>query len=162
MSQAPLETRMVDITAKPVTHREALAYAEVQMAPATLAAIQEGQLPKGDVLTIAQLAGIQGAKRCADLIPLCHPLSLTGVELELELEPAHSRVAIRARVKTEGKTGVEMEALSAVSAAALTLYDMCKAMDKEMVIQQICLLEKTGGRSGHYLRKAQPADTPNG
>lgn len=146
-----LETRMVDISEKPVTHRVALAQAEVQLQPTTLEAILQGQVPKGDVLTIAQLAGIQGAKRCSDLIPLCHPLLLTGVDVQLEADLPASRVIIKAQVRSQGQTGVEMEALCAVSAAALTLYDMCKGLDKSMVIGPIRLLEKHGGKSGSYV-----------
>ncbi|MGV3524953.1 MAG: cyclic pyranopterin monophosphate synthase MoaC [Candidatus Sericytochromatia bacterium] len=142
---------MADITDKPVTHRVASARGEVRMRPETLDAILDGQTPKGDVLTIAQLAGIQGAKRCPDLIPLCHPLLLSGVEVHLYPDRAHSRVVIQATVKNQGQTGVEMEALCAVSAAALTLYDMCKGIDREMVIADIGVLRKSGGQSGDFV-----------
>lgn len=147
---SPLETRMVDISDKPVTRREALAQAEVQMQPATLTMILDGKIPKGDVLTIAKMAGIQGAKRCPDLIPLCHPLLLSGVDVELEPDTSTSSIRLTARVRCTGQTGVEMEALCAVSAAALTLYDMCKGIDKTMTITAMRLLEKHGGKSGSF------------
>ena len=144
--------RMVDVTAKPATERRALAGASISMQPATLRLIQEGGHKKGDVLAIARIAGIQAAKRCSELIPLCHPLLLTGVEVELEANEAENRVDIRASCKLSGQTGVEMEALTAASVAALTIYDMCKAVDRGMVISDVCLLEKTGGKSGDWLR----------
>lgn len=140
--------RMVDVGRKPVTDRMAQAAGEVVMQPATLALIRDGLLKKGDVLTIAQLAGIMGAKRTAELIPLCHPLPLNKVDVELELDDAGSRVRITATATTSGKTGVEMEALTAVSVAALTVYDMCKAVDRGVRIDGIRLVRKTGGQSG--------------
>lgn len=152
MKTTPLETQMIDVSDKPVTRREALARARVYLRPETLQAILSGEVPKGDVLTIAQMAGIQGAKRCPDLVPLCHPLLLSGVDVQLKPDIRHSRVDILATVRCAGQTGVEMEALCAVSAAALTLYDMCKGLDQSMTISEICLLEKRGGRSGHYQR----------
>lgn len=152
LKTSPLETQMVDISDKPVTRREALARGIVHMQAGTLEMIMNGALPKGDVLTIAQMAGIQGAKRCPDLIPLCHPLLLSGVDVSLTPKPDHKLIEIQALVRCNGQTGVEMEALCAVSAAALTLYDMCKGIDKDMVIGDICLLEKRGGKSGDYQR----------
>jgi cyclic pyranopterin phosphate synthase len=140
--------RMVDVGHKPDSERLAIARGEVVMLPGTLALIQEGSLKKGDVLTVAQLAGVMAAKRTADLIPLCHPLPLTHVELEFELAPELPGVVITASASTVGKTGVEMEALTAVAVAALTVYDMAKAVEKSMRIQNIRLLEKHGGQSG--------------
>lgn len=145
--------RMVDVGDKAVTQRLAVAIGAVRMAPATLALIAEGGHKKGDVLTIARIAGIQAAKQCSQLIPLCHPLMLSSVQVELALDEAESRVTIEARCRVSGQTGVEMEALTAVSVAALTVYDMCKAVDKHMVIESICLQEKQGGRSGHFQRQ---------
>ncbi|MFV3405537.1 cyclic pyranopterin monophosphate synthase MoaC [Pseudomonas sp. NY15463] len=140
---------MVDVTEKAVTAREAIAEARVRMLPTTLRMIVDGQHPKGDVFAVARIAGIQAAKKTSDLIPLCHPLMLTSVKVELVAEDEQT-VHITARCKLAGQTGVEMEALTAASVAALTLYDMCKAVDKGMVIEQVRLLEKTGGKSGHY------------
>ncbi len=145
---------MVDVGAKPDSERLAIAKGEVRMNPATLALIQAGAMKKGDVLTIAQLAGVMGAKRTADLIPLCHPLPLTHIEVNLELDAALPGVQITAAVRTVGKTGVEMEALTAVSIAALTVYDMAKAVEKTMRIQNIRLVEKHGGRSGDVVNEA--------
>lgn len=145
------EARMVDIAEKPVTLREARAEALVRMQPGTLALILEGRHHKGDVFAVARIAGIQGAKRCADLIPLCHPLGLDAVEVQLVAEPEHSRVRIEALCRLHGRTGVEMEALTAASVAALTVYDMCKAVDRGMVVDGLRLLEKRGGRSGHWV-----------
>jgi cyclic pyranopterin phosphate synthase len=142
--------RMVDVSDKPVTDRTAIARGAVRMAPETLAHVTEGTAKKGDVLAIARLAGIMGAKRTADLVPLCHPLALTKVALDLRADPATSRVLIEATVKTSGQTGVEMEALTAVSVAALTVYDMLKAVDRSMVIEEIRLALKDGGKSGRY------------
>jgi len=142
---------MVDVGHKPDTGRVAVAVGEVRMRPETLALIQAGALKKGDVLTVAQLAGVMAAKRTSDLIPLCHPLSLTHIEVQLELDPALPGVQIRASARTVGKTGVEMEALTAVSVAALTIYDMAKAVEKTMRIQNIRLIEKHGGRSGDVI-----------
>ena len=140
--------KMVDVGGKPVTDRLAQAAGDVVMQPATLALIQDGLLKKGDVLTIAQLAGIMGAKRTAELIPLCHPLPLNRVDVTLTPDAARSRIRITATAATSGKTGVEMEALTAVSIAALTVYDMCKAVDRRVRIEAIRLLRKTGGQSG--------------
>lgn len=140
--------RMVDVSWKPVTDRMAQASGHVMMQPETLALIRDGLMKKGDVLTIAQLAGIMGAKRTSELIPLCHPLPLNKVDVELELDEAGSRVIIVATATTSGKTGVEMEALTAVSVAALAVYDMCKAVDRAVQIDGVRLLRKTGGQSG--------------
>jgi cyclic pyranopterin phosphate synthase len=140
--------RMVDVGHKPDTERVAVAAGEVRMLPATLALIRAGHIKKGDVLTVAQLAGVMAAKRTAELIPLCHPLPLTHIDVRLELRDDLPGVAITATVRTTGKTGVEMEALTAVSVAALTVYDMAKAAEKTMVIGSIRLLEKHGGASG--------------
>ena len=141
---------MVDVSAKPDSERVAVAGGSVTMAPETLALIREGGVEKGDVLAVARLAGIMAAKRTPDLIPLCHPLQLTSVELDLSLDPERSAVDITATCKLTGKTGVEMEALTAVSVAALTVYDMCKAVDRAMRIGEIRLLHKSGGKSGVY------------
>lgn len=140
---------MVDVTDKALTFREAVAEAWVRMRPQTLQMIVDGEHPKGDVFAVARIAGIQAAKKTADLIPLCHPLLLTGVKVELMAE-GEDAVRILARCKLTGQTGVEMEALTAVSVAALTLYDMCKAVDRGMVIEKVRLLEKLGGKSGHF------------
>lgn len=140
--------RMVDVGGKPVTDREAVARGSVLMQRDTLKRIQEGLVKKGDALTIAQLAGIMGAKRTAELIPLCHPLPLNRVDVDLELDEAQSRVNITATASTSGKTGVEMEALTAVTIAALTVYDMCKAVDRGMRIDAVRLVRKRGGQSG--------------
>ncbi|OPX55217.1 molybdenum cofactor biosynthesis protein MoaC/molybdopterin converting factor, subunit 1,TIGR01682 [Oceanospirillum multiglobuliferum] len=141
---------MVDVTDKAVTFREARAEAYVQMQAHTLAQILNGGHKKGDVLAVARIAGIQAAKKTSDLIPLCHPLLLTKVAVEFYPEPAHNRIRIEALCKLSGQTGVEMEALTAASVTALTLFDMCKAVDKTMVISGIQVLEKKGGRSGHW------------
>ena len=139
---------MVDVGHKPDTERVAVVRGHVSMQAETLARIKEGALKKGDVLAVARLAGIMAAKRTADLIPLCHPLQLTHVDVDLSLDEAHSRVLIETRVRTVGKTGVEMEALTAASVAALTIYDMAKAVDRTMRIEAIRLVEKRGGQSG--------------
>ncbi|MGF1707725.1 cyclic pyranopterin monophosphate synthase MoaC [Enterovibrio baiacu] len=144
------EANMVDVSAKAETVREARAEAYIDMAPETLALIVSGSHHKGDVFATARIAGIQAAKRTWDLIPLCHPLMLTKVEVQLEALPETSQVRIESVCKLSGKTGVEMEALTAASVAALTIYDMCKAVQKDMVIGQVRLLEKTGGKSGHF------------
>ena len=145
------KARMVDVGGKPVTSREAIASGEITMSAPALALIRHGAVAKGDPLQTARLAGIMAAKQTAALIPLCHPLALTHISVELN--PTRRGYRIEARVRTTGQTGVEMEALTAVSVAALTIYDMVKAVDKEMVIGGICLIEKKGGRSGHYRRK---------
>ncbi|MFW5946907.1 MAG: cyclic pyranopterin monophosphate synthase MoaC [Gemmatimonadota bacterium] len=139
--------RMVDVGAKPETHRTAVAEGFVRMAQATFRALEDGRTPKGDPLLVAQIAGIQGAKRTADLVPLCHPLPLTSVDVELAPDPELPGVRAVARARVTGRTGVEMEALTAVSVALLTVYDMLKALDRDMRIEGIRLLEKTGGRS---------------
>ena len=141
---------MVDVGAKPETLRRATAAGAVVMAPATLAVIREGGIAKGDVLAVARLAGIMAAKRTPDLIPLCHPLPLASVSVTLEPDPALPGVRISATVGLVGRTGVEMEALTAVSVAALTVYDMCKAIDRGMRIEAVRLVRKEGGRSGAY------------
>ena len=141
---------MVDVSDKPDSERLAVAKGAIEMAPETLALIAEGGVKKGDVLSVARLAGIMGAKRTADLIPLCHPLALTSVKVELEPETERSSIAITASCKVGGKTGVEMEALTAVAVAALTVYDMCKAVDRGMRIGEIRLVHKSGGKSGIY------------
>lgn len=141
---------MVDVSAKAVTERTATARGRVVMAPATLAAITGGAIRKGDALAVAQLAGIMAAKRTSDLIPLCHPLPLASVGVTLTPDPAGNAVEIEATVKTAGRTGVEMEALTAVSVAALTLYDMAKAIDRGMRIEAVRLSRKAGGKSGTY------------
>jgi cyclic pyranopterin phosphate synthase len=150
------KARMVDVTDKDVTERVAVARGEVSMLPATLALIQEGGMPKGDVLAAARLAGIMAAKRTADLIPLCHPLALSSVTVDLACDAARSVVTIEATCKLKGRTGVEMEALTAVSVAALTIYDMCKAVDRGMVIGAVQLTHKAGGKSGTWTRASNP------
>ena len=146
---------MVDVSAKEITAREAVARGELTMRPATLAAIAAGTMPKGDVLAVARLAGIMAAKRTADLIPLCHPLPLSHVAVELTPDAGRARVRIEATVRVEGRTGVEMEALTAVTVAGLTLYDMCKAIDRDMTLGAIRLVQKRGGRSGVYRRPGE-------
>jgi len=141
---------MVDIADKAVSARRAVAKGLVVMQPETLAKIAQGGVKKGDVLSVARLAGIMGAKRTPDLIPLCHPLALTSVGLELSLRPEENAVEITATCKVTGKTGVEMEALTAVAVAALTVYDMCKAVDRSMQITDLRLVHKSGGKSGTY------------
>ena len=141
---------MVDVSGKAVTRREATAAASVLMQPETMALIAGGGIGKGDVLSVARLAGIMGAKRTPDLIPLCHPLALSSVKVDLVCDPERNAVDITARCAIEGRTGVEMEALTAVSVAALTVYDMCKAVDRGMRITEIRLLHKSGGASGEW------------
>lgn len=145
--------RMVDVGHKPVTERVAIAKGEVHMLPETLALIQQGALKKGDVLSVAQLAGVMAAKRTSELIPLCHPLAVNQVLVDVEPEPALPGVMITATVRTNGKTGVEMEALTAVSVAALTVYDMAKAVEKTMRIENIRVVEKHGGQSGDVVNE---------
>jgi cyclic pyranopterin phosphate synthase len=142
--------RMVDVGDKDVTERLATAKASITMQPATLALIRDKKAAKGDVLAVAQLAGIMAAKKTSDLIPLCHPLSLSSVQVTLTLDETRNAVDIEATCKLKGKTGVEMEALTAASVAALTVYDMCKAVDRGMVISEIKLLHKSGGKSGTF------------
>ena len=145
---------MVDISDKPVTNRMAKATGEIRMKRETLEAIRSGATKKGDVIAVARIAGIMAAKKTAELIPMCHPLNLTAVELELTpaREPA-ARVDIEATVRVSGKTGVEMEAMTAVAVAGLTIYDMCKAVDREMTLGEIRLAKKSGGKSGTFIRK---------
>lgn len=145
--------KMVDVGTKPVSQRTAVAAARVLVSETTFALIQSGGMKKGDVLTVAQIAGVMGAKRTPDLIPMCHPILMDGINLELSLDESRHSVEIRATVTCDGRTGVEMEALTAVSTAALTVYDMCKAVQKDMVITDIRLISKTGGVHGDYLRK---------
>lgn len=144
------EANMVDVSEKQVTARSARAEAFITMTPSTLAMILEGNHHKGDVFAVARIAGIQAAKQCSNLIPLCHPLMLSKVAVEFEAQPEHNRVRIESLCKLAGQTGVEMEALTAASVTALTLFDMCKAVDKAMVISGIRVLEKEGGKTGHY------------
>jgi cyclic pyranopterin phosphate synthase len=142
---------MVDVGGKPVTQRTAIAEGYIDMLPTTLAMVMAGNHKKGDVLGIARIAGIMASKKTADLIPLCHPIALTHVNIELEPQPEHNRVRCAATVKTAGPTGVEMEALTAVQVALLTIYDMCKAVDRGMRLQEVRLVRKSGGRSGHIV-----------
>ncbi|MHB9094651.1 MAG: cyclic pyranopterin monophosphate synthase MoaC [Eubacteriales bacterium] len=147
--------RMVDVTTKNETVRVAVARGEVKMQPDTLAAIKNGLIAKGDVLAVAQVAGIMAAKQTGSLVPMCHPLFITGADISFNLNEADSTVQIQATAKTTGKTGVEMEALTAVSLAGLTIYDMCKAIDRAMILGEIRLVEKTGGKSGRYVREGE-------
>jgi cyclic pyranopterin phosphate synthase len=144
--------RMVDVSAKAVSERVAVASATLRMQPATLRRIRSGRIAKGEVLAVARVAGVMAAKRTAELIPLCHPLAVEVAAIDFTPRAA-GRLQITATVKVSGKTGVEMEALTAVSAAALTVYDMCKAVDRGMVITDVCLIEKRGGRSGTWKRR---------
>lgn len=146
--------RMVDVGAKEISHRRAIARGSVRMATETVDLIRSNRVKKGDPLAVAQVAGIMAAKRASDLIPMCHPLMLTKVDLALDLTA--SGVSIQATVETRGQTGVEMEALTAVSVAALTVYDMVKAVDRGMTIEGVQLVEKAGGASGHWIREDQP------
>jgi cyclic pyranopterin phosphate synthase len=146
------EARMVDVGGKEITEREARASGKVRMRPATLAVLLGGSAPKGDVLAVARVAGIQAAKKTADLIPLCHVLPLTGCEVRFHAEPGGEALEVEATVRCKGRTGVEMEALTAVSVACLTVYDMLKALDRDMTIDAIRLEAKSGGRSGDYHR----------
>ncbi len=148
------EAYMVDVGAKSSTTREGIAEGRIYMEPETLKKIMEGSHKKGDVLGIARVAGIMGAKKTPDLIPLCHPIMITSVDLVLTPEPENNAVYCRATVRCNGQTGVEMETLTAVQVALLTIYDMCKAVDRGMVISEIGLLEKSGGKSGHWRRSA--------
>ena len=145
--------RMVDVTGKAVTCRAAVAAGEIRVSPETMAHIKNGTMKKGDVLAVAQVAGIQAAKHSWEIIPMCHPLPLTGIDITFALSDQPCMVEIRAAVTCTGVTGVEMEALTAVSAAALTIYDMCKAVQKDMRIENIRLLSKSGGKSGDYQSK---------
>ena len=145
--------RMVDVSGKDATLREALARGIVNMTPETLKKIQDGKMKKGNVLETARIAGVMAAKKTAELIPMCHPLNPTHIEVNFFLDKTANSIRIESRVRLVGQTGVEMEALTAVSVAALTIYDMCKSQDREMVISDICLLEKSGGKSGRYSRR---------
>jgi cyclic pyranopterin phosphate synthase len=147
------DAQMVDVGAKAATHRVAVAEGRICMRPATLELILSGGHKKGDVLGVARVAGIMGSKRTAELVPLCHPVALTKVGVELTPEVADSAVVCRATVETHGRTGVEMEALCAVQVTLLTIYDMCKAVDRAMTIEAVCLLEKSGGKSGNWTRE---------
>jgi len=149
------KAKMVSVGDKADTKRIAVARGTIVMDPATLKMIVDQTHKKGDVLSVAQIAGIMGAKKTSDLIPMCHPIFISGADLEFIIDESNSAVHIVATVKTVGKTGIEMEALTAVSTAALTIYDMCKAVDRSMVIENICLLEKMGGKSGHYIRQGK-------
>lgn len=148
--------RMVDVGDKPATHRVAIATGRVIMQPATLALIREGRAAKGDVLAVAQVAAIMAAKKTHELVPMCHPLMLTKVEVAFDIEERADAVGIQARVETHGQTGVEMEALTAVSVAALTIYDMVKAVDRGMTIEAVRVEEKSGGQSGDWRRGSTP------
>ena len=145
---------MVDVGGKPQSHRMAVAAGRIEMQPATLALIEAGNAKKGDVIGIARIAGIQGAKRTSELIPLCHPLALTRITVEFTIDPQACCVHCKAAAETVGPTGVEMEALTAVQVALLTIYDMCKAVDRGMTITGVRLLEKKGGNSGHFVASA--------
>ena len=147
--------KMVDVGKKPLSQRTAVAAGRVLVNRQTFDLIRSGGMKKGDVLTVAQIAGVMGAKRTPDLIPMCHPIALTGINLELSLDEARCAVDIRATVSCDGRTGVEMEALTAASTAALTVYDMCKAVQKDMVITDVRLLSKTGGVHGDFLREEE-------
>ena len=142
--------KMVDISSKKITEREAVAEGEIYMKPSTILAVKEGEIPKGDVLTAAKIAGIAAAKETPFLIPLCHPIPIDYMDIELNLE--EKKITVKTVVKGNAKTGVEMEALTACAVAALTIYDMCKPLDKEIVISNIRLIKKSGGKSGTYIR----------
>ena len=150
------QAHMVDVGAKDETHRVAIAGGRIEMQPATLQMVVAGSAKKGDVLGVARIAAIQGAKRASDLIPLAHPLQITRVAIEFEPDEATSSISVRATVECRGRTGVEMEALAAASAGLLTIYDMCKAVDRGMVIHELMLLEKRGGKSGVFMRRPRP------
>lgn len=150
--------RMVDVTDKPITQRIAIAEGFISMQAETVRLVAEGGHKKGDVLAVARIAGIQAAKKCAELIPLCHPLMLSSIAVDFELDNDNQRINVRATCKLAGQTGVEMEALTAASIAALTIYDMCKAVDKSMQIGGLRLLEKHGGKSGSYVHEKNLAE----
>ena len=147
--------RMVDVSDKPETERVATAAGRIAMAPETLARIEAGTIGKGDVLAVAQVAGVMAAKKTWEFIPMCHPLLLSGIDISFAVDRVATAVEIHATVKTNGRTGVEMEALSAVAGAALTIYDMCKAIDRGMCVENIRLVHKSGGRSGVFARKGE-------
>ncbi|NOY64169.1 MAG: cyclic pyranopterin monophosphate synthase MoaC [Nitrospirae bacterium] len=146
------KARMVDVSGKPLTEREAIASGRVKMKPETLKLIIENKIAKGEVFQVARIAGIMAAKKTSQLIPLCHPLGITSIKVDFNVIDDENAVEIVSRVKTIGQTGVEMEALTATAVAALTIYDMCKAVDREMVITEVMLLEKRGGKSGEFKR----------
>ena len=154
------EAHMVDVGDKQITHRRAVASGFIRMLPSTLDLIRQGGHKKGDVLGIARVAGIMASKRTAELIPLCHPLPLTRVDIELQPDATLGGVSCRVTAETRGQTGVEMEALTAVQIALLTIYDMCKAVDRGMTLEGIQLLEKSGGKSGHWRRTPQTSQVP--
>ncbi len=145
--------KMVDVTEKPLTMREAVAKGSVYMKPETIKLIEDKKIPKGDVFGVSRVAGIMAAKKTSELIPMCHPLNITSINIDFDLDRNKNKVDIKAHLKILGQTGVEMEALTAVTVAALTIYDMCKAVDKGIIISDIMLLEKRGGKSGTYKRK---------
>ena len=147
------DAHMVDVGNKPSTHRVAIAAGEISMQPDTLELIQAGSHKKGDVLGIARIAAIMAAKKTSDLVPLCHPLPLTHIDIEFSIDSSKSKVSCSARAETHGQTGVEMEALNAVQVGLLTIYDMCKAVDRGMQIERVRLVEKSGGKSGHWKRE---------
>jgi len=149
------KARMVDVTGKEPSFREAVALGTVRMKPETVRAIEEGGIAKGDVLAVARIAGVMGAKRTPDLIPMFHPLEITGIEIGFRSFPDRGEIEIEGRVRTVGRTGVEMEAMTAVGIAALTIYDMCKSADREIVLTDIRLMEKRGGKSGTFVRNVQ-------
>jgi molybdenum cofactor biosynthesis protein MoaC len=148
--------RMVDVSDKAVSRRIAVARGAIEMRPETLALILEDKIKKGDVFSVARVAGIMAAKKTSELIPMCHPLNITSIEVNLNPQENPARVEIEAAVRVDGKTGVEMEAMTAVCVAGLTIYDMCKAVDREMSISEIRLIEKSGGKSGVFIRDEQP------
>lgn len=145
--------KMVDVSEKEDTVRESIAVASIHMKKETLERIKEGGIKKGDVLSVAQVGGIMGAKNTSQIIPMCHPINISGCDISFELDFEKNKIDIKAKAKTVGKTGIEMEALTAVSTAALTIYDMCKAIDREMIISGVMLIEKSGGKSGLFQRK---------
>jgi cyclic pyranopterin phosphate synthase len=147
------KARMVDVTGKKKSLREAIAEGKVLMKPETVQEIEAGKVAKGDVFGVAKIAGIMAAKRTGDIIPMCHPLELTGIDIDFTSDPERGEITIEATVRTVGRTGVEMEAMTAVSTAALTIYDMCKSADREIVLSDIRLLKKSGGKSGTFVRK---------
>lgn len=147
--------KMVDVGAKEATKRKAIAQGKIYMKKETLQLIEDGAIAKGDVLAVAQVAGVMGAKQTANLIPMCHPLFIEGVKMSFTVDKDHNAVTVISEVSLTGKTGVEMEALTSVTVALLTIYDMCKAVDKEMTISKVQLIEKTGGKSGIFMRKEQ-------
>ncbi|GAB4413067.1 MAG: cyclic pyranopterin monophosphate synthase MoaC [Thermodesulfovibrionales bacterium] len=146
------KARMVDVSEKPATHREAVARGSIYMRPETIRLIKDMAIPKGDVIAVARVAGIMAAKKTSELIPMCHPLNITSVTVDIRIDEEGNKLDVEAKVKTLGQTGVEMEALTAVSIAALAIYDMCKAVDKGITISDIMLMEKRGGKSGEFHR----------